>query len=215
MPRRSRDQEDKGDEDRPAWKSKRSGDGEAPEPVRGEVVGTSKFKLLGLLLVGLVFLVVCGFLLFDGLVIGEANTVLPFRLTWWGYILVVIGLGIGILCPFAAVFGFLRPTQLVFGKRVFQEQRKSGAGWVVILQIPYANIRKVKYEKKDDDDHIGIRFHDVDDADTYAEDETAYETAQKKGWDFILDGLFTKSLKEIAGELDDRAHDDGDDDEDD
>lgn len=211
MSRRSRDEEDEGDEDRPARKPKRSSAGEAPDPVRGEVVGTSQLKLLGLLLVGLVFLLVCGFLLFDGLVVGEANTVLPFRLTWWGYILVVIGLGIGLLCPCAAVFGFLRPTQLVFGKRVFQEQRKSGGGWVVILQIPYANIRKVKYEKKDDDDHIGIRFHDTDDADTFIADDTAHETAQKKGWDFILDGLFTKSLKEIAAELDDRARDDDDD----
>jgi hypothetical protein len=213
MPRRSRDEEEDEEDDRSARRPKRSRTVEAPDPVRGEVVGTSKLKLLGLLLVGLLFLVVCGFLLFDGLVIGEANTFLPFRLTWWGYILVVIGLGIGLLCPAAAVFSFLRPTQLVFGKRVFQEQRKSGGGWEVILQIPYANIRKVKYEKKDDDDHIGIRFRATDDDNTYIEDETAHETAQKKGWDFILNGLFTMSLKEIASELDDRARDAADDDD--
>jgi hypothetical protein len=214
MPRRSReDEEDDVDDsadDRPKYRKRERPD-RAPKPVKGEVVGTSKVKLLGLLLVGLVFLFACGFLLFDGLVIGEANTFLPFRLTWWGYILVVIGLGIGLLCPAAAVFSFLRPTQLVFGKRVFQEQRKSGGGWVVILQIPYANVRKVRFEKVDDNTHVGIRFHDADDADTYIEDETAHETAQKKGWDFILDGLFTKRLKEIASELEDRVRDEDDD----
>lgn len=213
MARRSRDEEEEDEDERPAKRPKRSRRGEAPKPVKGEVVGTSKLKLLGLLLFGLLLLVVCGFLLFDGLVIGEANTFLPFRLTWWGYILVAIGLLIGLFCPLAAVFGFLRPTQLVFGKRVFQEQRKSGDGWVVILQIPYANIRKVKYEKKDDDDYVGIRFHDADDDDTFMEDDTAHETAQKKGWDFILNGLFTMSLKEIASELGDRARDAADDDD--
>ncbi len=212
MPRRSRDEEDDEEDDRPARKPKRSRAGEVPDPVRGEVVGTSKLKLIGLLLVGLLFLVVCGFLLFDGLWIGEDHTVLPFRLTWWGYILVVIGLGIGLLCPMAAVFSFLRPTQLVFGKRVFQEQRKSGRGWVVILQIPYANIRTVKYVTHDNDSNIGFRFHDVEDEDTFIEDDTAHDTATKKGWDLFLDGLYTQSLKEIASELDDRVRDAADDD---
>lgn len=210
MPRHSRDDDDPS-EGGPKYRKRERPD-RAPKPVKGEVVGTSKAKLVGLLCVGLLFLLVCGFLLFDGLLIGEDKTVLPFRLTWWGYILVVVGLGIGLLCPVAAVFGFLRPTQLVFGKRVFQEQRKAGGEWVVILQIPYANIRKVKYEKKDDNDFIGIRFHDVDDDGTFIEDDTAHETAQKKGWDFILDGLFTKSLTEIASELDDRVRDEDDDD---
>lgn len=212
MPRRSGDAEEDDEDDRPAREPKRSRRREAPKPVKGEVVGTSKLKLLGLLLFGLFLLVVCGFLLFDGLVIGEANTFLPFRLTWWGYILVAIGLLIGLFCPLAAVFGFLRPTQLVFGKRAFQEQRKSGGGWVVILHIPYANIRKVRYEKKDDDDYVGVRFHDVEDGDTFIEDETAHETAQKKGWDLILNGLFTMSLKEIAAELDERTEDAADED---
>jgi len=211
MPRRSRDDDDEFEEDRPAKKSKRSRRREIPNPVRGKVVGTSKLKLVGLMLFGLFFLVLCGFLLFDGLVIGDAKTFLPFRMTWWGYLLAVAGFLVGVFCPVAALIGFLRPTQLVFGKRVFQEQRKSGGEWVVILQIPYDNIRKVKYETQENDTHVGIRFYDIDDDDTFIEDDTAHEVAQGKGWDFILNGLFTMSLKEIASELDDRARDAADD----
>lgn len=213
MPRRSRDEDDdEYEEDRRAMRSKRSRHRETPDPVRGKVVGTSKVKLLGLMLFGLFFLVLCGFLLFDGLIIGDANTFLPFRLTWWGYILVAVGFLVGLFCPVAALIGFLRPTQLVFGKRFFQEQRKSGGEWVVILQIPYDNIRKVRFESSDNDSHVGVRFHDPDDEDTYIADETAPEVAQEKGWDFLLNGLYTMSLKEIAAELDDRAQDAADDD---
>lgn len=214
MARRPRDDDDddfEDEDDRPAKKPKRSRRGRAPKPVRGEVVGTSKLKLVGLMLFGLLFLVVCGFLLFDGLVIGEAKTFLPFRLTWWGYLLAVGGFLVGVFCPVAALIGFLRPTQLVFGKRMFQEQRKAGGEWMVILQIPYDNIRKVKYETLENDTHVGIRFYDIDDDDTFIEDDTAHEAARGKGWDFILNGLFTMSLKEIASELDDRARDAADD----
>lgn len=192
---------------------RRKREGEPPYPVTGEVIGTSKLKLLGVTALGLVLVPVCGFLLFDGLFIGGQNTVLPFRLSWWGYVLAVGGLLVGLLCGVGGPLGFLWPTQLVFGQEVFQEQRKAGGGWEVILQIPYANLRKVQYEKKDDNDYIGIRFHDVDDDEMYMEGTTArHQTAQNKGWDYILDGLYTKSLKEIAAELDDRAREAADDD---
>ena len=210
MPRRSRDEEEGYEDDRGEYMPKRSA-GRPPEPVRGEIVGTSELKLVGLLLVGLVFLVVCGFFLFDGIFIGDSKTFLPFRLTWWGYILAAVGLLAGLFCPVAALLGFLRPTQLVFGKRMFQEQRKSGEGWVVILQIPYANIRKVKVETFGDDTKVAFRFRDTGDDDTFIGDETAPAEAEKKGWDYLLDGLYTKSLKQIAADLDDRAREVDDD----
>jgi hypothetical protein len=202
--RRDDDLDDDDDRDeRPQPRKKRRVD--EPEPVRGEVIPTSKLKIFGLMLVGLAFFVVCSFLLYDGLFVGEEKTVLPFRLTWWGYILVVIGFGLGVFCTIAGVMGFFIPTQLVFGKTMFQEQIKSGEKWEVILQIPFDAIRKVKFETYDNDTHIGIKFEDPDDPDIYCKDETAFETAKGKGWDYILDGLYTVSLKDIAAKLQDRV----------
>ncbi len=198
--RRDDDLDDDDDlEELPKRRKKRQVD--EPKPVRGDVIPVSKTKLVGILIFGIVLFAICTFMLLDGLLIGEEKTVLPFRLTWWGYILVVIGFGMGVFCTFAGLFGFFVPTQLVFGKTLFQEQRKSGGQWIVILQIPYEAIRKVKFETYDDDTHIGFKLEEPDDPDIYCKDETAFETANGKGWDYILNGLYTVSLKDIASKL--------------
>ncbi len=178
---------------------------EEPKAVNGEIVPTSKVKLFGLFLFGALFTILCGFFLFDGFFIGEAKTVLPFRLSWWGYILSVVGLLIGIVCIIAGPFGILFPTQLVLGKNFFQEQRKTGGVWKVILQIPYDNIRDVSFVKNDDDSYVCFQFRDARDPDTYCADETAFETAEKKGCSYALTGMYSRSLKVIADDIENRV----------
>lgn len=195
-----KDEEDDDLEEQPKRRKKRRVD--EPEPVRGDVIETSKMKLLGLIVLGLVMFPICTFLLLDSAIFGRFVS-----LTWWGYTLAVLGILIGGFCTYAGLVGFFVPTQLVFGKTLFQEQRKSGGQWTVILQIPYDAIRKVKFEKYDDDTHIGFKFEDPDDPDIYCKDDTAFETAKGKGWDYILNGLYTVSLKDIAGKLQDRVDD--------
>jgi hypothetical protein len=204
MARSRRDDDDdfEDEEERPRPRKKKRRNVDEPAPVRGETVGTSKMKLFGLIVLGLVLFPVCLWLLMDSAVFHKFV-----ELTWWGYCLAGFGTLAGGFMAFAGVAGMLLPTQLVFGKSMFQEQRKNGGRWTVILQIPYDCIRKVKFEKYDDDSHIGFQFEDPDDPDIYCKDDSAFEVAKGKGWDYILNGLYTMSLKEIANKLKDRMDD--------
>ncbi len=196
--RRHRDREDD-DEDGDEYVQK-----EAPAPIRGKEIPASTLKLFGLLAISAVFFVVCGFMLFDTWVHGEEKAWLPFVLTWWGSILCVIGFGIGLLGMVGFTFEFFCPKRLVFGKEAFQLVRRWPSGVAVEIQLPYANLRKVVHEKKDDSWRVGIDLHDLSDPDTYAKDAADVQQAEKKGRDYVLDGGYTSSLEEIADLLDEK-----------
>lgn len=175
---------------------------DAPDPIAGKDIPASYLKLFGLLVVAVLFVVVCGFMLFDTWVRGEEQAWLPFALTWWGSILCVIGFGIGLLGTFGFAFEFFCPKRLVLGKDAFQLVRRWPSGAAVEVHIPYDNLRRVVYEKKDDAWRVGLDLYDLGDRDTFAKDPNDLKQLEKQGRDYILDGGYTTGLEEIADLLD-------------
>ena len=138
--------------------------GEPPAAIHGRIIRASKLKLLGMWVLAVVFFVACGYMLLERWVLPEANRVLPFRLTWWGSLLSVIGFLIALIGIVALLFEFLCLKQLVLGDEAFQVVRRWVSGTTVVeLHIPYANIKAVVYEKRGDDWQLGIDLYDPDD----------------------------------------------------
>src|SRR5262249_38916682 len=157
-----------------------------------------KLKLLALCVLAVVFLVVCGYMLFERWILPEGTGVLPFRLTWWGSLLAVGGFLIALFGIVALPFEFLCPRGLVLGDDAFQVVRRWVSGTTVVeVHIPYANIKAVVYEKKGEDWQLGVDLHDPDE-DTYAKDQNDLKQSDRKGHDYILDGGYTLSLQEVA-----------------
>jgi len=186
----------------PSNRSRDDHAGEPPAAIRGRLIPASKLKLLALCLLAVVFLVVCGYMLFERWVLPEGTGVLPFRLTWWGSLLAVGGFLIALFGIVALPFEFLCPKGLVLGDEAFQVVRRWVSGTTVVeLHIPYANIKAVVYEKRGDDWQLGVDLHDPDE-DTYAKDENDLRQIDRRGHDYILDGDYTLSLREVARRLD-------------
>jgi hypothetical protein len=177
---------------------------EPPELIDGRVIPASKMKLFGMFLACLFFFVVCGYAFYERWMLDEGEGVLPFRLTWWGSILCGVGFLIGVGGMIAFPIELLCPKQLVLGDDAFQLVRQWRSGPAVELHIPYANIKEVIYEKHDDTWQLGIDLHDTEDADTYAKGPNDLKQLKKKGRDYVLDGGYTMSQKEIADILDKR-----------
>lgn len=202
MPTKRRRDDDE-DDDREDDREERDEKPRAPKPARGTVVPASTLKLMGMFAVCVLFFAVCGFLLFDRWAHDEEKAWLPFRLTWWGTALCVIGFVIGVGGMIAFPFEFFCPKQLIFGETAFQLTRKWPSGVVVEVHIPYANIKKVVHEKGGDDNwRVGISLYDPDDDDTYAKEPKDLQQYESQGRDYILDGGFTESLTQIAERLD-------------
>ena len=114
----------------------------------------------------------------------------------------VIGFLIALIGIVALLFEFLCLKQLVLGDEAFQVVRRWVSGTTVVeLHIPYANIKAVVYEKRGDDWQLGIDLYDPDD-ETYARDENDLRQIDRRGHDYILDGDYTLSLREVARRLD-------------
>ncbi|MGL4554325.1 MAG: hypothetical protein ACRC33_24445 [Gemmataceae bacterium] len=167
--------------------------GPPPELISGLVVPTSNLTLFGLFLASAGFFLGCGYLLYEWW-LPDDHGVLPFRVTWWGAILCLVGFVIGLGGMIAFVVEFLGPKRLVVGDRSFQVVRGSS----VELHVPYANVRHLAYEKRDDEGYVGIDLHDPDDPDTYAKDAGDLRQRDKKGRDCALDGWYTLGLQEVA-----------------
>ena len=174
----------------------------APEAIDGRTIPASKLKLLGMFAACVFFFLVCGYAFYERWMLDEGEGILPFRLTWWGSILCGIGFLIGVGGMIAFPIELLWPKQLIVGDDAFQLVRQWRAGPEVELHIPYANIQEVIYEKRDDNMQLGIDLHDTEDADTYAKGANDLKQLKKKGRDYVLDGGYTMSLKEIAKLLD-------------
>src|SRR5262249_46329242 len=152
----------------------------------------------GMCVLAVVFFVVCGYMLLERWVLPEGSGVLPFRLTWWGSLLAVVGFLIALLGMVALPFEFLCPRGLVLGDDAFQAVRRWVSGTTVVeVHIPYPNIKAVVYEKRGEDWQLGIDLCGPDD-DTYAKDENDLKQKGNKGRDYILDGGYTLSLQEVA-----------------
>ena len=172
--------------------------GEPPAAIHGRIIRASKLKLLGMWVLAVVFFVACGYMLLERWVLPEANRVLPFRLTWWGSLLSVIGFLIALIGIVALLFEFLCLKQLVLGDEAFQVVRRWVSGTTVVeVHIPYSNIKAVVYEKRGEDWQLGIDLHDPDE-DTYAKDENDLQKKDRRGHDYILDGGYRLSLQEVA-----------------
>jgi hypothetical protein len=155
-------------------------------------------------LLAVVFLIVCGYMLYERWVLPQGQGILPFRLTWWGTLLAIGGLLIALVGVVALPFEFLCPRVLVLGDEAFQVVRRWVSGTTVVeIHIPYANIGTVVYEKRGENWQLGIDLHDLDD-NTYAKDENDLEQREKKGHDYIVDGGYTLSLKELARLIENR-----------
>ena len=201
MPTKRRREDDDEDDDRDERDDR--GEKRVPKPVRGTVVPASTAKVIGVFLTAVLFFALCGFLLLDRFIHDEERAWLPFRLTWWGIILCVIGFGIGALGMIAMPFELFCPKQLTFGETAFQLARKWPSGVKVEVHIPYANMKKVVHEKGGDDNwRVGITLYDPDDEDTYAKEPKDLQQYESKGRDYVLDGGFTESLGQIAERLD-------------
>jgi len=182
----------------PSNRSRDDHAGEPPAAIRGRLIPASKLKLLALCLLAVVFLVVCGYMLFERWVLPEGTGVLPFRLTWWGSLLAVGGFLIALFGIVALPFEFLCPKGLVLGDEAFQVVRRWVSGTTVVeVHIPYSNIKAVVYEKRGEDWQLGIDLHDPDE-DTYAKDENDLKKKDRMGHDYILDGGYRLSLQEVA-----------------
>lgn len=170
---------------------------EAPEVINGQIIPASKLKLLGFFLGSIPLFLACGYLLCERWLLPEEAGVLPFRVTWWGSILSVLGMLLGFYGIITLPFEIMCPKQLVFGKKAFQVARRRISGTIdVEIHIPYANIKAVCYEQRDDIWQLGIDLYDDDG--TYAKQANALRQRDNRGQDFILEGSYTMSQKELA-----------------
>jgi hypothetical protein len=89
--------------------------------------------------------------------------------------------------------------RLIVGKDRIQvlEQRKGEDH--VMLQIPYANIAKFKYE--DGAKRVAIDLYQLDDADTYAPEEKLEKNRRKDGWHYCITYGYRNGARAIASEM--------------
>jgi hypothetical protein len=166
-----------------------------PAVADGTVIPSSKLHVLGLILLSAVFAAVCGYLLYEW---WADEGVLPFRLNLAGAILCGVGLCMGILGLIALPIELIWPSQLVLGDEAFQVVRRWPTGPTVEVHIPYANMKAVSCEKRDDVWQVGIDLHDPDDPGTYAREPGDLRQRDKAGHDYALGGGYTTSFQEIA-----------------
>src|SRR5262249_15366993 len=141
--------------------------GAPPAAIRGRFIPASKLTMLGMCLLAIVFVFVCGYMLYERWVLPEDKHILPFRLTWWGSLLSIVGFLIALFGTVVLPFEFLCPRGLVLGDEALQVVRRWISGATVVeVQIPYANMEKVVYEKRGEDWQLGIDLRDADN--TYA-----------------------------------------------
>jgi hypothetical protein len=169
-----------------------------PELARGQVIPASKLHIIGLILLSAFFAAVCGYLLYEWWFLPEHEGYLPFRLTWWGGILCAVGFGMGALGVLVLPFELVCPSQLILGDEAFQVVRRWPTGPEVQVHIPYANMKAVSCEKRDEAWQVGIDLRDPDDADTYAVEPGDLKQRDKAGHDYAFGGGYTSSFQEIA-----------------
>ena len=114
----------------------------APSPVPGEVIETSKSKVFGFLVLGVLSLLFGVFLIWafatDQVLDRGKNEM---KVSWWGLgigILAVLG---GLLFVLAQALMLVSRPRLIIAADRFQVADRSGVG----LEIPYANIASVLY----------------------------------------------------------------------
>lgn len=170
----------------------------APAIARGTVIPSSRLHTIGLILGAVLFVVVCGYLLYEWWALAEDEGVLPFRLNWGGAILCAVGLGLGVLGVIALPFELVCPSELILGDAAFQVVRRWLSGPSVEVHIPYANMKAVSYEKHDDAWRLGIDLRDATDPETYANEPNDLKQRDKQGRDYVLTGGYATSLQEVA-----------------
>jgi hypothetical protein len=148
------------------------------QPIEGEVVHDSLFRIFKLFLLALVLIPVGGALVWawwTDFALGDR------RVSWWGAGLGAFLFLAGILgVPVSIVMAFLR-TRLIIGQRCFQvvvgKER-------VTHQLPYKNIARFEFIQDPNGNFIGIDLDDIQDADTLNPDS---ETNKKwSGWHYKL-----------------------------
>jgi hypothetical protein len=166
-----------------------------PGPISGRTVKQSMFKVLkhGLLcLIG--FIGGIG-LLYDGLVIGDDQTFLPFRLTWWGYIIVGVFILGGMIGFLSLPFQLLRPIRVVLGQQFFQVQQMQGGRCVVLVQVPYRAIQRMEVFKDDSKgEWLSIKFNQCEDLDLFAKSDQPLTKLPDCEWNYKLDGHFALNM---------------------
>jgi hypothetical protein len=169
------------------------------KPVKGEVFSRSAGKaFLGVAGFGLLFLfgvgLVYAFLTDTPWKGGDR----PEFVTWWGFLMGLACMGFGPVFMVLTIRAVLRKQRVVVGKDRLQILERIGGRDVVVFQVPYTNIAKLKYEVTEAARRIGIKFKDTEDPATF--DNTSgfeFNAAMDDKWHFCIQGGFQGGLKAI------------------
>ena len=164
------------------------------EPVEGEVIPDSVWRILGTIL----FMIVLG-LVGAGLVWAwwTDATLLDRRISGYGATLGAVGALIGIVGVQFMILGMFRRSRLIFGSECFQLVNGEKA---VRFQVPYANIAGLHLVNESTGKFIGIDLHDARDPQTLVDSPEAVKKAS--GWHFKLaDTHWSEPMAKICDRL--------------
>lgn len=163
--------------------------------VKGEIIGESVLKLLGLLLTSILLIPVGSWVVWAWWTEG---TFLGYQFTFVAGLIGLLMVGGGLMGVPTFLVQLWLGERLVLGKVCFQRARKNGR---VITQIPYPNIAQMEFvSEPGKEKYIGIDLKDLNDADTF----NAGDAASKNwsGWHYrISAGSWLMPLQQVYEHL--------------
>jgi len=173
-----------------------------PTPIEGIAIGRSGIKTFGSLLLAVVMLLFGLMLVWVKLTDGTLDEGYhPKKVTWWGLIL---GIGMVIGAPFMA-YSLLRAVwvrrRVVTASDRLQIVEHLDGNDVVILQIPFSNMKEFRFQITSTERRLGIFLRRLDDQDTYAPSEKFESNRELSGWHFCITSGYEGGARAITTEL--------------
>ncbi len=124
-------------------------------------------------------------------------------MTWFGALLGLLGILIGVIAPPLVIWLLLaRKERLIFGDRLFQVVVNKSGQEVVQLQIPYANIESISIQQENDQKVVAMQLRELDNPDTFSSDQNAFITRQRYGLShFSIHDQYPESLNELCNKI--------------
>jgi hypothetical protein len=160
-----------------------------PSLVPGHIIGMSAFKMIGLMAVSAIGFVAGVVLVATWFVRGDLSV--------WALIIGIILLLMGPAGLVVGIFQLSVKERLIVGDDRFQVAHRVRGEDEVVMQFPYRNISKIKFEQGTQRNYVGIDLVDLDELDTYQKKDYFQNTKSVRSFHWVIDGGYTESLETI------------------